>query len=87
MTLVRNTVTKRILPCCWDDCDRAGHTQWQARVPREPDDATEARLIATGQIPPPMSIYIFCSDRHRMMWVNGHRSYGNLPSGSRGTLL
>jgi len=86
VTVVRNRVGK-ILPCCWDDCERAGHTQFEARVPAEPIDETEAWMVATGQVPQPMAIYVFCSVRHKMLWVNSHRDNGNLPAGYRGTLL
>lgn len=66
---VRSGVTDRIIPCCWAECDRPGLKAHQLVVPENP----QKNLI-----------YLFCSDRHRALYVNSHRSYGNLLSGQRG---
>jgi len=30
--------------------------------------------------------YVFCSERHKRMWINSPRDLYNLPSGERGLL-
>lgn len=63
--LVRNQFTHRILPCCWDDCTRNG------------DNAI--RIVRPSESAPGDTVtYIFCSDRHRSMFANAHRSPGNV---------
>lgn len=58
------------LLCCWGPCERYGHHEHRARV-REP-----LRTVW----------YVFCTERHRMFWVNSHRDHLNLPAGSKGLL-
>lgn len=58
------------LPCCWADCMKVGYEQFKVRV-----------SDGSGYVQ-----YVFCSYRHKMMFVNSHRSYGNLPSGLRGLI-
>lgn len=69
--LVRNQFTERILPCCWDDCTHNGDDQ--------------IRIVQRSESGPNDTVtYIFCSDIHRSMWQNAHKSYGNVdPSGPR----
>jgi hypothetical protein len=59
--------TGRRLPCCWDDCERLGDTRWQV-VARSP----QRNLI-----------YLFCSERHRLLYANSHREHKQLPVGSK----
>lgn len=62
--LVRNQTTGRILPCCWDDCERHG------------DD--RIKVVRAEGAPGDTTTYIFCSGRHRSMWETAHRGYGNV---------
>jgi hypothetical protein len=57
---VRNVETERVLPCCWDTCQKDGDNRIQVRVPHDSprwpgDDLT--------------LIYIFCSTRHRDAYI------------------
>lgn len=86
MTRVRDDLGA--LPCCWDTCERDGSTSYVVVVTdnvgprrervgpivyRAPAGAREIR-------------YVFCSERHKMLYVNAHANRGNLPSGARGLL-
>lgn len=62
--------TGQKLLCCWDDCERAGHNEIQLA------------LVQDGK----RAIYIFCTEAHKAMHVNGHVSYGNLRLGDRGLI-
>lgn len=62
--------TGRKIPCCWTECERLGDTRYECRV-NEP-----RRTIH----------YLFCSERHKMLWVNSVPDMGNLPSGSKSAL-
>jgi hypothetical protein len=64
---VYNLSTGNRLMCCWTDCEKDGTTLHQVRV-------------WEGQQP---IIYIFCSERHRMLFAHSHVDMGNLPPGYR----
>jgi len=68
---VINLQTGAHLPCCWDICEKDGVELHKTRVRSGVESVT----------------YVFCSDRHRMYWVNSHRDNGNLPAGYRSTML
>lgn len=55
--LVRNQVTGRILPCCWDDCTSNGDQRIRIKQRTELGFTT----------------YIFCRDLHKVLWANAHR--------------
>lgn len=59
------------IPCCWDDCRRDGVELHKARVRERTEHG------------PGVAHYVFCSERHKMFWVNSHRDNGNLPAGYR----
>ncbi len=60
----------RHIMCAWDTCERDGY---------------ELHKVVTNNAapgkPPNLLRYVFCTERHKMYWVNSHRSYGNLPPG------
>jgi hypothetical protein len=88
--------------CGWDDCDRDALELH--RVVEHLHDTRQSCIYADA-----VSIRAcgetvhreqrFCSERHRLMWLNATgtaalrslestgRAYGNLPVGSRGTIL
>jgi hypothetical protein len=68
--------------CCWFDCERDAYELHKVRhhyhhraIPCDQAEDTAHPWAA------------FCSERHRQLYINSHRSMGNLPMGSRGTLL
>jgi hypothetical protein len=70
MTYVRTTTGEKI-QCCWDDCQNPGHDEIKLRQLHEDKQ---------------WWWYIFCSLRHKALYVNGHREYSRLEVGSgRGT--
>jgi hypothetical protein len=75
--VVHNMQTGRRLMCCMptmpggDFCDRDGYELYKVRV-RNGEQRTW---------------FVFCSERHRQLFINSHRELGKLPSGSRGTIL
>lgn len=69
------------LRCCWDDCEEQGVTLHQTKF------HAHARGYPCGHELAKHVMYVFCSERHRQMFLNGHLDYGNLPLGSRGGIL
>lgn len=49
--------------CAWDDCQNSGYD--------------EIKVIVTEQ--GKRLHYIFCSEQHRQLHINGHHEYGKLP--------
>lgn len=70
MTFVRTHTGEKIV-CGWDDCQKPGHDETRVMEPAEDG----------GKL-----IYLFCSDRHKLLFVNSHQKRGFLPTGSRGVL-
>lgn len=71
----------QFLLCCWDDCERDGTNLHRTRFHDHPkalrcDDPVSKHVW-----------YVFCSERHLRLFLNGHREYGVLPSGDRGRIL
>jgi hypothetical protein len=71
----------RWLPCCWEDCEKTGttlhmtmHHDHNKGVPCDAPWAKHPK-------------FVFCSERHRQLFLNSHRSNGNLPTGERGRIL
>lgn len=62
--------------CAWDDCDRDGFELYKLVV-----------NYAKPGFPPYRTTYVFCSERHRLYFLNSHRDFGNLPAGTRSALL
>jgi hypothetical protein len=63
------------LLCCWDTCERYGTTLHRVRI-------FEGRNPQAGNAP----IYswkIFCTERHKMLYVNAPRGLNKLPAGYR----
>lgn len=58
--------------CCWADCMKFGDDRYEVRA----DGGTNPH---TGQ---PVTLhYVFCSNGHKMFYVNSHRDLGQLPAG------
>lgn len=57
--------------CAWDDCERDGFDLYKCTV-----------NYGKPGYDPQIVKYVFCTERHRQYWINSHRKYGNLPSGS-----
>jgi hypothetical protein len=79
--------------CAWDECDRPGYEMHKVRV-HEHAGSADCGSPAAKHIN-----YVFCSDRHRMYWLNctgemakvsearnQGRIMGMLPEGYRGYL-
>jgi hypothetical protein len=60
-----------LIPCTYTECDHP---------------ARREHMFATLDGIKPL-FYFFCSERHRLLWINSPKDLGNLPMGSRGTLL
>lgn len=63
--------------CAWDDCERRGLLLYEIRVEYGRDPAVHSHRVR----------HLFCSERHKQLWRNGHIHYGRLPTGERGRLL
>jgi hypothetical protein len=66
MTTVRSGATGRIIPCCWAECDKPGHAEYEIRI-----HEGAGRVVH----------YLFCSSRHRLFYAYGPTDYGQLPAG------
>lgn len=64
---------ERIL-CAWDDCEQYGVQLHTIGVQYAEEGSGHSYYVK----------HLFCSDRHLDYWRNSHRSFGNLPAGSRG---
>jgi hypothetical protein len=62
--------------CAWDDCDRDGFELYKVVV-----------NYAKPGFRPYVTRYVFCSERHRLFFLNASRDFGNLPAGTRHSLL
>jgi hypothetical protein len=69
------------LLCCWEDCERQGV---QAHKTFSHDHARGLRCDSAMS---KHSWFVFCSERHRQLFLNSHISKGNLPTGERGRIL
>lgn len=69
------------LLCAWDDCGKQGVTLHlavhHAHAVGYRCDNPESKHVK----------YVFCSERHKQMFLNGHLSYGRLPLGERGRIV
>lgn len=61
----------RHILCAWDTCEKDGVDLHQVRV-----------NYGKGSTPYLVK-YVFCTERHKMYWVNSHRANGMLPPGYR----
>lgn len=71
MTFVRTHTGEKIL-CCWDECDRFGQLEYGWQWPEDRHSKGPIRL--------------FCSDRHRELYINSPRHHKLLPVGSKSLL-
>lgn len=60
-TLVRNPGTGNPISCAWDDCQKYGYDEIKVVV----SEPAGKKLH-----------YIFCSDLHKRLHINGHHAYG-----------
>ena len=65
--------------CCWDDCEKPSTTLWRVRI----WEGTDPRCGGA----PIYSFKHFCSNRHRMYYINAPKNHRNLPAGHRLALL
>ena len=73
---VRSGVTGKLIPCCWAECDRHGREQFSIRIHEK-----DRFGLPTGRV----TVYLFCSQRHRLFYVTGPQTYGQLPAGTANT--
>lgn len=64
--LVRHVPTGRVVMCSWSDCTHPGDDRVQFQVPHE-----SPRWVDKTTGKQEMVVYIFCSERHKQMWVDG----------------
>jgi hypothetical protein len=69
------------LLCCWDDCEDQGVTLHQVVV------HAHAKGYACDHPLSKHVRYVFCSERHRQLFMHGHVAYGKLPLGEHGRIL
>jgi hypothetical protein len=65
------------ITCCWDECWKDGVELHKIR------SHDHARGLPCNHPAAKHVFFVFCSERHKMMFLNGHRDYGNLPAGYR----
>ena len=62
------------LPCCWSDCERSGVLLHRVRIYEGVNQVTGERVY---------SWKVFCTERHKMFYVNAPRALNKLPPGHR----
>lgn len=62
--------------CAWDTCDKDGYEANKVVV----NEAAPGR-------PPVYITYVFCTERHKMYWVNSTKSCNNLPPGYKRAII
>jgi hypothetical protein len=73
--MISGRTGKRLL-CMWEQCERAGRTEFDVIVTeRDPSDHGK-NLLTPNRVH-----FLFCSERHKQYFVNSHRDMGNLPAG------
>ena len=77
---VRSGTTGQLIPCCFQECDKIGTSRYEYREP------IRWATIGGNRMPIQHRIYLFCSERHRALWMYSHISNGNLPTGSKGMI-
>jgi hypothetical protein len=89
----------RYITCAWRECGRDGLEMYKARVhdhaPHIKCDDYVIRPYGPKGEPAVFPLakhtfFVFCSHRHLMYWTHSHRPEvldGNLPTGSRGTII
>lgn len=87
----------RYIVCAWDDCERDGVELHKIRS-HEHLRNVSCEDVDVGAALGRHITFVFCSERHRLYWLNATgtnatrslestgRAYGNLPVGSRGTI-
>ena len=68
--------TGNAIPCCWFECGKSGYELYKSILHEHtnvPCDHPTASHVA----------FIFCSERHKQLYLNSHRDMGNLPAGYR----
>jgi len=84
---VHNLQTGKRLMCCLpsmpggDTCDRDGYDLFKVLM------HDHARTIACASPLASHSWMIFCSERHRQLFITSHRTLGKLPPGYARTIL
>lgn len=68
----------RRIVCAWADCEADGVNLYLTVV----HDHSTRCDHPDAKHPK----YLFCSERHKMYWVNSHRNMWNLPAGSRNVM-
>lgn len=64
-------LTQERILCAWADCTAWGHDEIRVERVEGKNGPMRTRVI-----------YIFCNQRHRLFYLQGHRAYGQLPPGS-----
>jgi hypothetical protein len=66
----------RHVACAWDTCELDGYDSNKVEINYGADGA-----------PPHIVKHVFCSERHKMFWVNSVRDLNNLPPGYKRSFI
>jgi hypothetical protein len=67
------------ITCCWFECEKPGYELHKTIFHEHARDIPCDRGEHVN--------FIFCSERHKMLFVNSHSNHGQLPAGYRSTIL
>lgn len=65
----------RHVMCAWDDCERDGVDLHMVKINYGKADT------------PHIVKHVFCSERHKVFWINSTSRYGQLPPGYRRSII
>ncbi len=72
---VLSSTTGTWIPCCWFECEKPGYELYKSVLHEH---------MKTMPCDHPMSQHVnflFCTERHRQLYLNSHRNMGQLPPG------
>ena len=96
--IINHDAGGRPIVCCWDDCTADATTLHTTRT-HEHLRSVSCEAVDAGVAAGRHVTFAFCSGRHKGYWDNATggnaldsiartgRAYGNLPVGSRGSIL
>lgn len=77
---VLSRTTGTWIQCCWFECEKPGYELYKSVL-------HEHAKTMTCDHPMSQHVnFIFCSERHRQLYLNSHRNMGQLPPGYKKTV-
>lgn len=66
-----------VVPCCWFECDKPGYELHKTILHEHAKNMTCDHPMSSHVN------FVFCGERHRMLFLHSHKEMGKLPPGYR----